>query len=344
MSDRGKSIDLPALLDESYKKQGAAHLRGRDAYKDVPILKPPPWKADIEAYFFFGGISAGAAILGSLADVFGGKERQRLAHTAHYVSFVTLLPCPILLIDDLGVPARFHHMLRIFKPSSPMNLGAWALLVHSGGATITVMRMFASEGNLPFLSGLLKLLPERLLAGLGLPSALALAGYTGVLLGTTSIPVWYTSPLLGALFMSSALSTGAAATSLVALATERENRDEAEALATLGVVLGSAELAGLMGYVVSSGEAARPFFKGKSRTLLLGSALAIALGVLLDAGTVTSKRGGRSARLLASVATLAGGALLRWAIVNAGKESARDREGTLRAMRPSKKSPGWGTG
>jgi Ni/Fe-hydrogenase subunit HybB-like protein len=65
-----------------------------------------------------GGVSAGSALIGSLAEIFGGEERKKLAHTAHYVSLVTFLPCPPLLIDDLGVPSRFYHMLRIFKPSS----------------------------------------------------------------------------------------------------------------------------------------------------------------------------------------------------------------------------------
>src|SRR5207249_5383427 len=133
------------------------------------------------------------------------------------------------------MPSRFHHMLRIFKPSSPMNLGSWALFMHGGGATVTVMAMLAREGKLPILGGLFKLLPERLLAGLGIPSSFLLAGYTGVLLGTTSIPVWYTSPLLGALFMASAMSTGAAAVHLTSIATEREaDSDEGRALTTIG--------------------------------------------------------------------------------------------------------------
>src|SRR5215217_3550815 len=125
-------MDLQALVNENYKSvpTGTAHVDPRDAYRDVPILKRPTWNHEVAAYFFFGGISAGAALIGSLAEVFGGDERTDLAHTAHYVSFATLLPCPPLLIDDLGRPERFHHMLRIFKPSSPMNLGSWALLMH----------------------------------------------------------------------------------------------------------------------------------------------------------------------------------------------------------------------
>ena len=126
---------------------GAAVLNPRDAYRDVPILKKPVWNHEIAAYFYLGGISAGSALIGSIAEVVGGERHKSLAHAAHYVSFATFLPCPALLIDDLGLPGRFHHMLRVFKPSSPMNLGAWAFLAHGAGATVTVARMLAAEGR-----------------------------------------------------------------------------------------------------------------------------------------------------------------------------------------------------
>jgi formate-dependent nitrite reductase membrane component NrfD len=184
---------------------GAAHTNPRDAYRDVPVLKEPTWHNEVAAYFFFGGVSAGSALIGSLADVAGGERHKRLARVAHYVSFATLLPCPPLLIADLGMPRRFHHMMRVFKPSSPMNLGSWALLVHGAGATVTVVKMLSEDVNLPVLSGLMELVPERVLAGLGIPSSFVLAGYTGVLLGTTSIPVCTGASCL-ALFLCQARS------------------------------------------------------------------------------------------------------------------------------------------
>jgi len=132
---------------------GAAHINPRDAYRDL----------------------------------FGGRSLGRLAHVAHWVAFLTLLPCPPLLIADLGVPARFHHMLRIFKPASPMNLGSWILTVH--GALVTMAT--------------LRLAPARPVALAELPLGVGLGGYTGVLIGTTSVPVWSESPFLGAVFMAS---------------------------------------------------------------------------------------------------------------------------------------------
>lgn len=324
---------------------GAAHINPRDAYRDVPILKQPTWNNEVAAYFFFGGISAGAAMLGSIAEVVGGEGHRRLARTAHYVSFAALLPCPPLLIDDLGMPERFHHMLRVFKPASPMNLGSWALFTHGAGATLTVARMLADEdrllGKLPFLTGLLRLFPERLLAGLGLPSSFILAGYTGVLLGTTSVPVWHTSPLLGALFMSSAFGTGVAATNLAATLTHRATEEEGTELTSLAAATGITETALLAGYVATSGEGQKHLLTGLPGKLLAGAAACLATSTLIELASLATGKHSKSATALASVATLAGGALLRWAIVKAGRSSAADREGTLKAMSPRQGSPGW---
>lgn len=320
---------------------GAAHTNPRDAYRDVPILKQPTWNHEVAAYFFFGGISAGSALIGSIAEVVGGERHKELARTAHYVSLAALLPCPPLLIDDLGTPSRFHHMLRIFKPSSPMNLGSWALTVHGAGATVTVLSMLARQGKLPLLGWAFRLLPERLLAGLGIPSAFLLAGYTGVLLGTTSVPVWYTSPLLGGLFMASSLSAGASAITLASAITGHDGHSNHVSMSALGLAFGAADLALMSGYVATSGEAAKHLLDGEAGLLLKGAAIALTAALLLEASGLTTGKHERPLGALAGVAGLAGGALLRWGVVRAGHKSTADREGTLNAMSPRKGSPGW---
>ena len=102
----------------------SAQTDEREGYYGVPLLKRPKWRWEIALYFFFEGVSAGSFLLGALADLSGNKCLRKLARTAYDVSFLTLLPCPPMLIADLGRPERFHHMLRLFKPTSPMNLGA----------------------------------------------------------------------------------------------------------------------------------------------------------------------------------------------------------------------------
>ena len=325
---------------QAHGRRGTAYVNPRDAYSGVPILAQPTWGQQIAAYFYLGGISSGAFVLSALAGLAGGEQRMRLARTAHYVSFGTMLPCVPLLIADLGRPARFYHMLRIFKPSSPMNLGAWTLTAHGAMATITAARALAGDDRLPLLGPLMRLLPERAVAVAGLPSALTLGGYTGVLLGTTSVPVWATSPLLGALFMASSLSTGAAATSLASALSGRSTPGEEAALRRLSFMLGAGEMATLAGYVATAGTAARPLFTGKNRLLMVGAAASLVASTALEAaGLVT---GSKRLSHAAAAATLGGGALLRWGVVQAGHVSARDRDGQLEAMKPTSRAPGWG--
>jgi formate-dependent nitrite reductase membrane component NrfD len=330
------------ITKETPNKLGAAHLNPADAYRGVPILKRPVWNHEIAAYFYLGGISAGSAVIGSLAELFNSEQFRTLARTAHYVSFATILPCPLLLIDDLGVPSRFHHMLRVFKPASPMNLGAWAFAIHGVGATLTVGRILAEEGKLPVVGFLYKFLPERLLVTLGIPSSLVLAGYTGVLLGTTSVPVWQTSPLLGALFNASAFSAGTAAVSL-ASQMRAGTKAEHEALSKLALISGVAELSLLGGYIATSGRAAKPYREGETGAIMAGAIGASITASLLEAVSRRVKSKKRPLSTLASISALIGGALLRWAVVRAGKASATDRELTLKTMKPRESVPGWGT-
>jgi formate-dependent nitrite reductase membrane component NrfD len=221
-----------------------------------------------------------------------------------------------------------------------MNLGAWTLTAHGALATLAAARALAAEDALPLLGPLVRLLPERPLAVAGLLPALTLGGYTGVLLGTTSVPVWSTSPLLGALFMASSLSTGAAATSLGSALSSRSTPGEEAALRRLSLVLGAGEMATLGGYVATAGTAVRPLLTGKIRLLMVGAAASLVASTALEvAGVVTG-----STRLshAAAAAALVGGALLRWGVVQAGQASAGDRDGQLEGMKPTSRAPGWG--
>jgi len=356
-----------AMPGPSKGRFGSAHEDPGDAYAGVPILQKPAWNNEVAAYFYLGGISSGAFILGALADLSGERWRS-LAQTAHVVSFAAMVPCAPLLIDDLGMPQRFHHMLRIFKPSSPMNLGSWTLLVHSGFSTLLAAHVLAEWDKLPVVGSLARRLPSRMLGVGGMLPAMTLGGYTGVLLGTTSVPVWSRSPMLAGLFMSSAIASGTSAVSIVSILSGRESppswdgplppvegeservrgsggRAPAElaVLGSISLAAGASELCLVGGYLASSGEAAKPLFEGAAGALLLG---AVASSIAAIALELAGKRACGKQRVfsaLAAGATLAGGAMLRWAIVRAGHTSALDRDANLEAMSSSSQNPGWGS-
>src|SRR5205085_11580504 len=131
-----------------------------------------------------------------------------------------LLPCPGLLIADLGDKKRFHHMLRVWKPTTPMNLGSWTLTAYSGAAMLSALRQMARGDawrHRPLLGMLARLVrrfdgPVQLMTdGAGIPLALLFSGYTGVLISCTANPPWCKNPWLGPSFTASGMSAGARA-------------------------------------------------------------------------------------------------------------------------------------
>lgn len=283
------------------------------SYETVPMLKQPVWGWEIAVYFFCEGISAGAYLLATLAELLGRRRFARLSRAGYLTSLATLLPCPALLIADLGRPERFHHMLRVFKPSSPMNLGAWALSGFGTAVTATAARQLLMDGD---NHGALMRSP---IAGVvGLPFAMTMLSYPGVLLATTSTPVWSKSRFLGALMACSSVSTGAAATSL-ALGIGDGDANSPAALAKIETTARVAEGAALAAYVITEGDAAHPLTKGKYKWHFWLGAVAVGLVVpsLIARGSKS-----RTANAIGSALTLAGGFALKWAITHAGKKSA----------------------
>ena len=325
------------------KSATGAQADQREGYYGVPLLKRPKWRWEIAFYFFFEGISAGSFLLGALADLSGNKRLRELARAAYDVSFSTLLPCPPLLIADLGRPERFHHMLRVFKPMSPMNLGAWTLAGFSVPVTAIAAFRLISDGSSNDEN---KLMLRSGLGAAGLPFALTMISYPGVLLSTTSTPVWSRSRFLGALFACNSIGNGAAATSF-ALSWQRGNQNVAlERLAKIESTARICEGAAVVAYLVTSKDAARPLTKGRHSLLFwLG---AIGCGLLLPVVLADTRnqnkdhRRSRGKSIVRSVLSLAGGLALKWAITHAGRQSADDVQSTRNATRPNNDAPGWG--
>ena len=80
---------------------------------------------------------------------------------------------------DLGRPERFYNMLRIFKPRSPMSMGAWALSAFGGLAAAAVGADLLGRRR-----------EAKLLGGANAIVGGYLGSYTGVLLASTAVPVW----------------------------------------------------------------------------------------------------------------------------------------------------------
>src|SRR5262249_48689529 len=166
-------------------------------------------------------------------------------------------------ISDLGRPSRFLAMLRVFKPQSPMSVGAWTLAAFS---SVSLAAAFAEFMRQNFPSVPVTILGNGCgtLSGLlGLP----LATYTGVLIGASAIPVW--NETVHTLPIHFGMSGMNAAVSMLELM-GHENR----ALNTLG--LGASALETIEGFNVETckARALRPLKYGRNGLITrLGGAL-----------------------------------------------------------------------
>ena len=298
-------------------------------YYGQPAIHGPHWNWLIVGYFFTGGISGGAAALAAAASVFGDEHAELLRDRAILVSFVALLPCPLFLILDLGRPARFLNMVRAFRPSSPMSMGTWGLNAFSLLETLctanVVLHMLLGDRHRP---------PNRaeqaLYAANGI-AGLFLAGYTGTLLAATAVPLWSRRPqLLGPLFLSSAISSGCAATALALQVDSVTAGDDQE----LTIVETTATLAkgGLLAaWVASLGDVARPLDEGvRGRITREGCILAgVVAPLAIEAATCQSPRWRRLGRITAATLSLAGTLALRYVVVSGGSASAADPRATF---------------
>jgi hypothetical protein len=274
-----------------------------------PVIQRPVWTWEIPLYFWLGGIAAGSSFVAFACDLAGDEHGARVARG---LAAGAVVPCPPLLISDLGRPERFHHMLRIFKPRSPMNMGAWAL---------TAFGALASGAVATDLAG-------RRRAARVLGAATAAVGgyvgsYTGVLLATTAVPLWSRSRLfLGPIFVVTATATGAAAVRLALGGGGARATDVALARIETGAI--ACELALSSANDRRLGELARPLRESR---LYRAAKWSVRAGLALRAVP-----GGR-ARRASSALFLAGGLAFRYAWVEAGKRSAEDDETVARLAR-----------
>lgn len=297
-----------------------------------PETQAPGWEWYLIAgYFLVGGVSAGAYFIGSLVELFGAEHHREVSRIAFYIAFPLILITPFLLIADLGHPERFWHLfydvnggIPYVNMQSPLSVGSWALLVYTVFAFLSFIDNLIQDGYLKFapFANVYNRRPRQLYALVGSLAGFFVAGYTGVLLGTTARPLWAaTDPILGLLFIVSAGSTGAAAIALV-MALRRMipgfALDQLETFDHLALVI---ELVLIVAMIVIAGQFAAPLLVGPFALLFWGGAVVLGILVPLALSWYARRRGLSTAGLVVLTALLVilGGALLRIVLVSAGQ-------------------------
>jgi hypothetical protein len=262
-------------------------------YYGRPILKEPVWTWEIPVYFFFGGMAGAAAPFAVISELRGDRATAR---RAWLVAMTGVGVSPALLISDLGRPERFHHMLRVVKPTSPMNIGSWIL--SAAGTTFALGAARSLLGWFP------RLARARVAATVLGP---ALSTYTGVLVADTAIPAWHEArrELPWVFAAGSAMSAGGAIALIGGGAPVRR----------LAIAGAAGELATTTVMERRLGDLGEPYRAGVAGRFAHAGKALTATGAL----AMAARKGRIGGALL-----LAGALATRWSVYKAGFQSAAD--------------------
>ena len=301
---------------------------GREQVKAAPFNN---WY--VGGYIFLAGLSGGAMLLSTLLDLVRGRDAGRVVARGRYLSLLAPTLGAAMLVGDLHTPKRFYNMLRLFKATSPMSIGSWILVFFGVFSTLTAgAHALASRvAGLRWMRGVARVAQVPAAA-----TGAGIATYTASLLSATSTPLWAAAPRATAVrFGASSVAAGAAALSLGEGRRSRLGRD----LDKVAVAALALELAATLS---ADEQNRRKGVAGAMETLpgMIEEVGAGGLGMALPLGLhavslLLLPRRSRALSGLASLATLAGSAVLRVAILAAGDESARRPEISLRFAQPA---------
>ncbi len=172
------------------------------------------WGLPVILYLFLAGVSAGvmtvsASVLLRGGGGFGGDHFS----LARYGAFIAPIPAIVgcfLLIFELGSfqAGYWFKWLNLYKTInwSPMSIGTWLLTVFIGISIVYAYTFVSREaGPGDRWDGV-----RKAAAWVAVPLGIAVAVYTGILLGAMPARPFWNSPILALLFLISSISTGVA--------------------------------------------------------------------------------------------------------------------------------------
>lgn len=316
VSNLAEAHPVPELLTTIPSRSGPGSSEF-PSYYGAPVVKAPVWVPAIPLYFFVGGLSGATSVLGAMAERFGGPELEGLARRCRGVGTVGDAVSAVLLIYDLGRPSRFLNMLRVFRPTSPMSLGAWVLAL-SGGANGLSFVLMNARGRLKRLGD-----SASVVGGLmGGP----LAGYTAVLITNTAVPTWQGARrMMPLLFTASSVASSASVLSLLP-----HGAAEGRVLQAFGLAGKVAELfahRAVERELARHPELVKPLRQGAPGVLWKVARVCGTVGLAL------SLLPGQPARRMGNVLSGVGALSTRFAVFYAGKASTKDPQATFKPQR-----------
>ena len=192
-----------------------------------------PWTLLIVVYPYLTGLVAGAFTISSLYQVFGFHQLRPVAHFALLVSLCCMIVVPLPLLLHLGHPERAFNAMITPHITSAFAVFAYAALfyvillmvetwfvfrpyiVHEAQQAKGVLSWIyraATLGSYDLSENAMSYDRKWLfaLAIIGIPGAHGLHGYVGFVFGSLKAREWWSSDLMPAIFLFSAIISGTA--------------------------------------------------------------------------------------------------------------------------------------
>jgi formate-dependent nitrite reductase membrane component NrfD len=187
------------------------------------------WGLPVVAYLFLAGVGAGAMTVSSSVLLRGGGGGFGGHHfdVARYGAFLAPIPVMLgsaILVFELGSFQTGHWFkwLNLYMAInlSPMSIGTWLLTVFIGVSLIYAYTFWPRDAAPGDKYDTLR----KAAAWVGVPLGIAVAVYTGVLLGAMPSRPFWNSPILAMLFLLSSVSTGVAVIMLARAVVHKRKR------------------------------------------------------------------------------------------------------------------------
>jgi len=301
--------------------------------KNLPHIYPELelWHWPISLYLFLGGVSAGIMFFAALVTILGKENKYTGAvkRATIIVPFALGIGLMALMYDLTHIMYVWNLYLTI-RLESPMSWGAWVLMLVTPLSVLWVLGYFKEyfpnwnweTGKLKILANFIdKINKHRIkMAWVLIPSTILLGIYTGILLSAFNArPLWNTS-ILGILFLTSGLSTGAAVIIWVS-----KNKKERTLFSKIDIVLILIELFLITHMLLSlyagpevQRQAAIFLVEGPFRFAFFGGV--VLLGLIIPAILEALElKGVRIPIFIPSLLILIGGLIFRFVMVDAGQ-------------------------
>jgi molybdopterin-containing oxidoreductase family membrane subunit len=177
------------------------------------------WGMYIFSFAFFVGLSAGGLIMASSAEVFGISALRPLARLGVLSALACITVAGLMIIPDLGRPERVLNIVLYANWTSPL---VWDITIIAVYFVFSAVDLFVLTRHAAQPATWYRTM--RVLAYIGLPTAVALHSITAWIFGLQIARSFWNTALMAPLFVTSAILSGTALVTILALTAARFDR------------------------------------------------------------------------------------------------------------------------